>query len=292
MGEAKRRIASDPSYGRPKRGLVVSPPIEITGSSLFVRTSNLDPQELRFALLFWDRLVWPSSRALHFSSGPDEQFLERASILTRPEYTFWGDGAQATANGQIQAFLDLDHREPGQWSLAQGDNSLLIKDRVLESGKGIAIELHRAIPVPDKDVPLDDILEFKRKRNDELQLLRSELDTLVAAVDRASDITAELKKHIATVDAACTDALRVGKEWRFPVRLANLKISLDLRPFPSIAAGLVGWEAGKIFGLPTATALLFSAGASLKLGGDFGLRSIRPRQGPYRYVYQFHSELF
>ncbi len=99
MGEAKRRKESEPNFGRvcnirSYRGLIVSPPIEIEGTKLFVKSSNLDPQELRFALLFWDKLVWPSSRALHFVSGPDEQFLESAEILERPEYTYYGDAAQ------------------------------------------------------------------------------------------------------------------------------------------------------------------------------------------------------
>ena len=68
MGEAKLRKQTDPNFGQvPKnglsyRGLVVSPPIEIEGNRLFAKSSNLDAQELRFSLLFWDRLVWPSSR--------------------------------------------------------------------------------------------------------------------------------------------------------------------------------------------------------------------------------------
>jgi hypothetical protein len=57
MGKARRRKQSEQNYGRvPKslsyRGLVVSPPIEIEGTRLYARLSNLDPQELRFALLF------------------------------------------------------------------------------------------------------------------------------------------------------------------------------------------------------------------------------------------------
>lgn len=242
--------------------------------------------------MFWDRLVWPSSRAIHFASGPDEQFLEQTGVLTRPEYTVWGDAAQGIAKGQIQAFSDFDTREPGQWSLAQGENSLLLKDDFLQAGTGATVELHRAIPVPNKDVPLNDILEFKLKRKDEIHRLRDELDTMMAAINKAEDKNTELAKHVAQVDMACADALRVGKEWRFPVRLSNLKLSLDLRPFASIAAGVVGWEAGSVFALPTATALLFGAAASFKIGGDFGVQSIKPRQGPYRYVYQFHNEVF
>lgn len=86
MGEAKQRMRSDPAYGRvPKdsrrRGLIVSAPIEIEGNRLYAKSSTLDPQELRFALLFWDQLVWPSSRAIHFASGADELFLESPTAL-------------------------------------------------------------------------------------------------------------------------------------------------------------------------------------------------------------------
>jgi Family of unknown function (DUF6236) len=297
MGEAKRRKAADPTgYGRAKRGLVVSPQIEVEGTSLKARSTNLDPKEVRFALLFWDRLAWPASRALHFPSGPDEQLLQQVRVLTRPEYTFNGDVAQGFARGQIQAFTDLDAKEPGLWSLAQGEDSLLLRDKIIGAGDGASVELHRAIPIPDKDVPLNEILEFKQKRHDELHLLRNEIDAFIAVLDKAEDKEAELRKQIAQVDAACADALKVGKEWRFPVRLSNLKVSLDLRPFTTIAAAVSTWGAATVSGfqLPTATAVagLSAVGSSIKIGADFGLQTIKPWQGPYRYVSQFHQEVF
>jgi len=186
VGEAKRRKASDPNFGKqrpPKRGLIVSPPLEIKGTSLYVRSSNLDPQELRFSLLLFDQIVWPSSRAIFFASSPDEEFLEQAGVLTRPNYTFSGDVAQGLAKTQIQAFADLDAREPGRWSLAQGENSFFLHDNLLEPDAGALLELQRAIPIPDKDVPLNEVLEFKRRRNDELQRLRAEIDGFMAAIN-------------------------------------------------------------------------------------------------------------
>ena len=230
----------DAEYGRPKRGLVVSPAMEIAGGLFRRRSRYLEPQELRLALLFWDHLVWPSSRNFHFDSGPDEQFLESAGILTRPDYTVDGDLAQGIAAGQIQAFLDLDQREPGVWALAQGENSLLLRDQVLQEGNGAFVELTRAIPIPDKDVPLNEILEFKGKRHDELQLLRNELDNVIAALNEAQDKDAELSKRLTEIDAACADALRVGKEWRFPVRLSNLKLSTRFAPIKGHRRGLRG----------------------------------------------------
>lgn len=302
MGEAKRRAASYPNFGKakpPKLGLVVSPPIEIQGTSLHIRMRFLDPQELRFSILLWDNLVWPLSRVIHLSGGPDEAFLESAGILTRPEYTFSGDVAQGMARTHIQAFMDLDVREPGRWALAQGENSLLLKDLLLEPDTGALLELTRAIPVPDKDVPLNDVLEFKQRRVDELRRLRSELDTFVAAVSQAEDKEAELRAHIATVDAACADALRVSREWQFPVRLTNFKASVELRPIVTAVAGVSIFGLSTISGLAASAAVLAGIGGAvaatapaLKLGADFGWRGLKRRLGPYRYVYQFHNELF
>jgi len=299
MGEAKRRAASDPNFGKAKPlklGLVVCPPMEIRGSAIHVRSNSLDPQELRFSILLWDKLVWPSSRAVYISGGADESFLESAGILTRPDYTFNGDMAQGMAMTQIQAFMDLDAREPGLWALAQGENSLLLRDNKLKPDSGALLELTRAIPVPDKDVPLNDVLEFKQRRVDELQRLRTELNTFVAAVNQAEDKEAELRAHIATVDAACADALRVSREWQFPIRLTNYKASVDLGPL--VTAG-VAYGLGTVAGLSASTAILAGIGAAVAAGAptlilrtEFGWRGLKKRLGPYRYVYQFHNELF
>jgi hypothetical protein len=62
-------------------------------------------------LFLWDELVWPSSRAIYFASGPDEQFLEQVGVLTRPLYTFYGDMAQGMAMTQIAAFRDYDQKD-------------------------------------------------------------------------------------------------------------------------------------------------------------------------------------
>lgn len=297
MGEAKRRKESEQNFGRvPKssyRGLVVSAPIQIEGSSLFVKSANLDPQELRFALLFWDRLVWPSSRAIHFGSGPDEAFLESAGILTRPDYTFNGDAAQGLARGQIQAYQDLERTEPGVWALAQGENSFLLKEGFVEEGKGTLVELHRAIPVPKHDVPLAEILEFRERRRDELILLRLQLESFVSKIEGSEDKALALQKRIAELDQACANLLVVGKEWQFPVYLSNFKASFSLSPAKFLPAVAGGWKLGEPYGLTCASAVASAAGvmSTLEIKGDYGLRSMRRPTSPYRYAYQMYEEL-
>lgn len=298
MGEAKRRKAIDPNYGKipkekQKRGLIVSPPMEIDGSRLYAKSSNLDPQELRFGLLFWDELVWPSSKAIHFASGPDEQFLESAKILTRPDYTYNGDAAQGILRGQIQAFRDRDVVEPGAWALSQDENSLLFKGGLVQDEQGVLLELHRAIPVPATDVPLAEILEFKQRRADELLLLRQHLDSFVSEIQGAEEKTAALEKLVADIDAACSDLLKVGKEWQFPVYLSNLKASFSLSPTKFLPAVMGGWKLGEPYGLTAATAAATASGlvSTLEIKGDYGFQSARRPVSPYRYAFHAHQEL-
>lgn len=300
MGAAKRRRQNEPNFGHvPKsanyRGLVVSPPIEIEfeAKRLQAKSTNLDPQELRFALLFWDRLVWPSSRAIHFASGPDELFLENARILERPDYTFNGDIAQGIAKSQVQAYQDLERLEPGTWALAQGENSFLLREGLAEEGKGALIELHRAIPIPKHDVPLAEILEFKERRRDELVLLRYQLESFVSDMERAEDKTLALQKHIAELDKACSNLLAVGKEWQFPVYLSNLKASFSLAPetfLPAVGAGL---KFGESYGLIAATGVAAVAGvmSTVRINADYGFRTIKRPASPFRYAYLLDREL-
>jgi Family of unknown function (DUF6236) len=237
--------------------------------------------------------VWPSSRAIHFASGPDETFLESAGILTRPEYTFNGDGAQWIARGQIQAYQDMERSEPGVWALAQGENSLLLKDGFAEEGKGSLVELHRAVPIPKRDVPLAEILEFRQRRRDELVLLRHQLESFVSEIEGSADKPLALHKRVAELDQACANLLRVGREWQFPVYLSNLKASFSLSPLKFLPAVAGGWTMGEPYGLAAASAVatVFGAASTLDIKADYGLRKIRRPTSPYRYAYRIVNEL-
>ena len=77
MGEAKIRKVTDPSYGtvpkeRPMRGLIISNPIHIS-HDLVSLNGKLDPSELRFSLLYWDKLVHPRSNCISFGGSEDDE---------------------------------------------------------------------------------------------------------------------------------------------------------------------------------------------------------------------------
>jgi Family of unknown function (DUF6236) len=297
LGEAKRRRDSDPSYGHPKRGIVVCPPMEISGSSVSFRQMSLDIQELRSWVLYFDNLVWPTSSAIHIESGPEEDYLENCGVLKRPRYNGNGGAGQIMAATQIQAFLDMDAREPGRWALAQGENSLQMRDVQIQTSGGFMLELIKAIPVPNRDVPLNEVLEFKLRRFDELEVLRNELDNFIAEVGKADDKSAELKNRLLAIDQACANAIRVSHEWQFPVRLADLKANIECKP--NIYAGVASFLIGNTSGLSATTNALTAVSVvaassipSLKIGSGVHWQGLKRKMGPYRYVYHYHRELF
>ncbi|VAW14281.1 hypothetical protein MNBD_ALPHA12-2021, partial [hydrothermal vent metagenome] len=101
------------------RGLVISPPIIIDGTKIFIRTMALDPQQLRANLLFWDKLDFPSNNAIHIQEDQNATFLIKSGILKRTAINVQmsGDMALLYLNAHFEAFHILDKQEPGVWSL-------------------------------------------------------------------------------------------------------------------------------------------------------------------------------
>lgn len=304
MGESKRRREKDPTYGVvPKhlvrrksqwngRGLVVSNPMRVSGRGISIGSSSLDPQELRLALLFWDRIVWPQSRAISIVDSSISYLIDR-KVVERPEYTFYGSEVEVIVKMQLQAFRDLNQSDPGAWSLAQGENSILIGEGFIEEGNGTVVELHRAIPVPDKDVPFEDILEFREKRQREMQEVRFAVDEFAIAIQSASDPEVRFRQAIERIDHACAEVIDLARQSNIPFRLADLGGALDfnLLGIPALAGAFLS-------GPVSLANVAAAAGGVASLGVLNGPRKRRERieeqlrTNPYRYVARFHQELF
>ena len=89
-----------------ERGLVISAAVVISGDSMQIKHSWLDLQELRFSLLFWDRLEHPVSQSVQIAQGSDGDFLERSKILQR---TIWPQPHRRDSNTLKPTSGCLDH---------------------------------------------------------------------------------------------------------------------------------------------------------------------------------------
>ncbi|MBC2692752.1 DUF6236 family protein [Pseudomonas kielensis] len=303
MGQAKQRKSTDPLWGMVRdeqkfRGLVMTCPMEISGSKLFVKQSRLHHEELRYGLLYWDKLVWPSSRTIHFSNGPDESYLASVGVLERPNYTVMGDAAQGLLAGVLKAHQELSEKQPRAWALLEGENSLSYQRDESSPSQALSIELLRCIPIPQGDVPLPEILEFKEKRKDELLLLRVELERLESKAKLSNDPAEFIELSKGDIDKACSDVLKVSTEWQFPIVLADksFEFSFDVEKMmkTSLAASGTTWLSGidtmlpgasQVIALAAGVASQFAVSAKPKLVG------LKRDLGPYAYAYRMHKEL-
>ena len=271
-----------------ERGVILWAGIQVDPSGRTMSGMPLDPQELRSALLLWDRLDWPANDFLSRASGADEEFLVSEGILRRSQFSTQGvTELSKVVESNVVALEHAELREPGQWSLSRGANTASpIVDPALHD-RSLLVRLIECIPVPHGEVPLAEILEFKGKRKDELQNLRHHIEriyqSILAAPDRAMAEATELN----ALDRAIAAHVRSIKEASFKKALGSLEASLDLPTVGGAAmAGALAFQAG----MPITSALISGAGAfSLSLG----LGRLRSTQGknPFEYVTMAHKEL-
>jgi hypothetical protein len=282
---------------RPIRGLILTStrPTESGGASL---RGDVDLHQLRHALLFWDKLVWPKNN-IGNPNSPDLDYLEAAQILERPRYALSMGRINADFFVQIQLteFQKRSDAGTGIWDICQNTSALLSAVAEATHVDGLGFELISAIPVPDKDVPLNEILEFKERRNDEFLNLRAEVDSLGSKLIATG--RTEIDSALTDIDKACAAVLRVSSEWQFPVRLANLQMALDLKPFEVLAKGTGASLAASVVGLSATQIVLAgisgAAGAAVsafKITSGIGLQSIKRRKSPFAYVAHIHKEVF
>lgn len=274
-----------------ERGLVISCPIKIRDGSLEIVTAALDPQELRFSLLFWEKLDFPANNAMHIGLDRDAQFLADEGILNRtqftPEFTNGAVDLQSLfSQAHTHAFRTLDQKEPGVWSLATGENSISFPPDELETGRGTLVQLHRAIPVPDKDVPLADILEFRSNRRSELLALRYHLDSIYQRILNAGDGELALNSEVNNLQKAILDHTKAAKETGLSFR--KMTFSANLNPLPAAIAAYSAMNAHSPLVLP----LLAAAASSINIGLGPALKGGKLSDTPFRYVSSYHEQVF
>lgn len=294
MGQAKFRKANDPEYGKAKptvRGLIISPPMVVSGPKVTITSSDLNPKELRASLLYWDRLAIPGSTIISIGKDdPDTKYLESAGVLCRTTYPISGSMSDIMMRLPALALEDYEKTSPGAWSIGGGENSILTLGGYTTAQDGILLSLYGAIPIPSEEVPLPEILQFRQKHRDELLSFRTHLDSLAQEISSSNDTQAELTRKLSELDRACSDLTKVCQEWQYPVYLGDLKASLNFSLVKALASAATSWAAlGKMeLGLTSQViaSTLATVGSQFEIKKDIKFRSIKRDSSPFKYVYE------
>jgi hypothetical protein len=273
-----------------ERGLVISPPLKIieNGNGFVIGSSDLDPQQLRFQLLFWDRLSLPKQSFLDLGLGAEAQYLQKEGTLSRTHVDVPGGlGGIIIAQAHYECFRKLEAAQPGRWSMAnmEGDAEA-IPAACRAEGRGVLVRLLNAIPVPDRDVPLDDVLKFKSKRKDELAALRVYLEDVFQRIIESRDPDLKLQTELTRLQASINDHVKVSREWGVKLKLADLTANLNVTG--ALASAFVSHSLGLTLLQSLATAMP----AMLSIDIGVGLTGRKAASNPFRYISSIHKSLY
>ncbi len=187
-----------------KRGVIAAPGIirRIPGGLVVDR--SLTPEDIRFYLLYWHRVVIPSNNLVYLGV-PDEKELIDSGAIERPrvQYTgrFQGDAvatAMLAAQGIVAGRLASD--ESTDWALHQfgGDVVALGESATADA---LRIRLASALPVPPSTMPIAEVLEFRERRASQLASLHDALDELYREILEAPDRNLASRKALTRLTA-------------------------------------------------------------------------------------------
>lgn len=280
------------------RGLVVSNPMRAGPEGLYIENSELDATELRRALLYWDAMVWPRNDGMLIGGGDDLSFLVDAGVMFRPEFELEpkefhsGLAAEYVVKSYLNSLEELERRSPGQWALSSGQHSIMTREEAFKEGRGMLVELTRAIPLPKRDVPFAEILEFKQRRRDELLELRFVLENMYQGWVNSEDQAHQFKLAMNRVDAAANKVIRVAHDSPMAFSLSSWKINFSV-PVSSLQ-GILAFTMSQAVGLDLVTSTLAGLGqgalSTVSFSRSLGHASMGVDLQAFNYVAALHRE--
>jgi len=134
---------------------------------------------------------------------------------------------------QQAAWAHKEQAEPGVWSLAQSSYLPYFIDGVNKSV--VEFELYNVLPVPTVDVPLNDILEFKLRRKDELLEFRVYLDELYQNVLSSENTQSAKNAAVAKINIALSAINKTLEESHIRKGISSLRSAIQ-----SDFSGIIG----------------------------------------------------
>lgn len=277
------------------RGVVIDSDAERTAENgLYYRSMTPSRQLLRWATILFDKIDWPTNRFISIGSGPDETFLQNAGVLIRSDVTnaigqLRGNNFDEIFKGQLAAFKAHDAREAGCWTLAANEGSSPLRERELLENNGVLVGLYGVLPIPNRDVSLEDVLEFKGRRTDELTALRTDIERIYQQVIIAEDGPRAWQTELAALELAAANVLAVARESRFPWRLIDLKANVSVTA--SLAPFLASLAAGQTVQTAALAGISSGAATSISFGMSKSLRRSAVAGSPLQYLVSVHNDL-
>ncbi len=274
------------------RGIIITSEYSGTKDNLQL-CGGVNPSKLREYLLYWDKIDYPTNNVIYTGLSPDEKYLEEVGVLKRTNTIITGNfmiNPEIVIKSQL-ATLEINSKNTGEiWSIAQPTKKIILPSNESIRERNIQVELYDCIPVPSANVNLEDILNFKEHRYDELREFRLLLDEMYESIVNSSDIDFTKNKCIGRLQNKVIDIHKIMDESRIKKFLSSVKVELNISELiKSSLMAYAGYEIGSKIGFPTAGAVVGLASSTINLKSEFSLKPNFIPDDMRDYAYLFYA---
>ena len=198
------------------RGVIAAPAIIKPLRDGFVMERSISKEELRYYILYWDKVVIPGNNLVYIEV-PEEKELIACESISRPRIQFQGSFRGDQVTGALLACQSivaekLVRDKTVDWVIHQIGDSLALPSDFASQQDTIRVALANALPVPDGEVPIHEILEFKQRYKDELIELHKSIDELYFEVLNSPDKGLATKKVLSRFQSSIQNLDRTSHE--------------------------------------------------------------------------------
>jgi len=226
--------------------------LHTNGFSFDARSGGLSENDIKYFLLYWDKIVIPANNFI-YAGIPYEEDLLKAEIIERPIIQLNGifSGSELGQSLLFEESKIVEEKLKDRkvdWSIHQFSDELILPDNRIKEKKVFKFELMGILPVPQDDVHIHEIIEFKERRKDEFVELHNTLDDLYFDILESPDADLTASKHIDMLKNALNNIEKVQKEKFKTFSKYDLTTELNINGKDIlqgiIAGGIIDWKLG------------------------------------------------
>lgn len=282
-----------------RKGLIIPSGVIISESenSTQIGGGNIDPALIRNWVMFWDEFICPDNNFISTGLPPDLEFLQKKNLLVRNRVPFSGgissgDFGKLFLAAQEITYMQKHAEEPGKWSMAQSEGIIKGQSNSQGTEACLVFELINSIQLPDRLIPINEILEFKEKRRDELSAFHSYLEDIYLRISASKDIPRVKTHELEKLESAIFEYNQTVKE-KFQNRLlSSLRIILDRSLITSAGMAMGAASLAPSIGLPALGAGAMVGSASFAIQSILTERAPNTGIHPLTYITKIENELF
>ena len=186
------------------------------GFSIDSKNDGLSVNDIKYFLLYWDKIIIPANNFVYVEI-PYEKDLVESNIIDRPKVVLQGsfrgsEIGKAMLYGESKIVEGKIKDKKIDWTIHQFNKQLILPDNKIIKKKIFKFELMNMLPVPNDNVHIFDIIDFKERRKDEFLALHNTLDELYFEILKSPDSDLKHLKTIKNLQKAINNIEKVQKE--------------------------------------------------------------------------------